>query len=338
MQRLHSFFHRYRWWLAAVGVAIVTFVVLLVWRWWPSDAVEMGRSVAVIECRSHYEIKSADSTLLCFSGAGADTSLVQPSLSAAASTVTSYATGCWVDRFLLLPSCKGRLLTAVDSVPSAPKGDLYQLLQGEKARLKRLRAALRSEMAEARYFLRVHSIQDGGYNIVARFANKTGRRLAEVDGLLARLDGIKPSMPLFYVHYTTYRVHYRDALGKLRHAVCIEEAKERDGRLRLLRVQGGTTPADVHALQLFPSWGKMPRQVLVAAIPGLAYRETGRVQTLPEVCQSTLADGRCDVPAMLAGNGSAVFSTRGHFLGILSDGRFYGKKALHRLLRRGGWK
>jgi len=338
MKRSDTFFHRYRWWVAAVGVAIALFVALVLWRWWPSDAVAMSRSVAVVECRSHYEIKSADSTLLCFSSTRADSSLMQLSLSPAASTVTSYSTGCWVDCFLLLPSCKGRLVTSLDTVPSAPKGDLHRLLEQEKARLKTHRAALKSEAAEARYFLRVHSIQDGGYNIVARFAATTARRLAEADALLARLNAIKPSMPLFYVHYTTYKVHYRNALGQLQHAVCIEEAKERDGRLRLLRVQGSTTPADVHTLQLFPSWQKAPREVLVAGHPGMAYREMASAMVLPEVCPATIDDGRCDVPTMLAANGSAVFSARGHFLGILSDGRLYGRKALHRLLRRGDWQ
>src|SRR3712207_2636975 len=98
MKRSDTFFHRYRWWVAAVGVAIALFVALVLWRWWPSDAVAMSRSVAVVECRSHYEIKSADSTLLCFSSTRADSSLMQLSLSPAASTVTSHSTGCWVDR------------------------------------------------------------------------------------------------------------------------------------------------------------------------------------------------------------------------------------------------
>ena len=97
--------------LPAVPVAIFFIAYLLALR--PFSVKRMAACTALVECKSHYELLADGKPVVCFKTLG--DSLAPECLSLNTdSTVTTctYTTAIWVNRWPLLPSCAGLMLTA----------------------------------------------------------------------------------------------------------------------------------------------------------------------------------------------------------------------------------
>ena len=97
--------------LIALVIALLFVITWVTWTCWPSSGQQMKRAVAVIESKSWYEIVCNDKKVLFFADISSDSSLSRLSVHRDSSTLTTYSTGVWLNRYAVIPSCHGRLVT-----------------------------------------------------------------------------------------------------------------------------------------------------------------------------------------------------------------------------------
>ena len=109
--------------LQSLPIALAAIVVVIYGlSFLPRSAVRMERSVALVEGVTYYELRADGRPVAWFKRLGDSLTLDGLSLKADSSVMTRfYATGCWVDRYPFVPSCRGTLLVA--NGDSAAAGD-----------------------------------------------------------------------------------------------------------------------------------------------------------------------------------------------------------------------
>lgn len=83
--------------------------------------------------------------------------------------------GCWVSRYLLLPYCRGQVMTsnpdtAIVSILKAMNNNIKATLDKNMEKLLADSAQLAKKMDELGYYLERHNVNDDGYNIVGSYA------------------------------------------------------------------------------------------------------------------------------------------------------------------------
>ena len=165
--------------LQSLPIALAAIVVVIYGlSFLPRSAVRMERSVALVEGVTYYELRADGRPVAWFKRLGDSLTLDGLSLKADSSVMTRfYATGCWVDRYPFVPSCRGTLLVANgDSADagrlSAAGGRLRTVLRREAARLAVAAERLGRVTEEIDYYMRVHNVNDDGFNVMAAYSEE----------------------------------------------------------------------------------------------------------------------------------------------------------------------
>lgn len=315
--------------LPATVAAVAVFVYAL--SFVPLSAGRMARTVALVERVEYYRICADGRAVAWFSGIGdslrAD-GLALPGDSAA--VTRTYMNGVWVDKYPFFPSCPGLLLVARgDSLRRAwwtaaaaePLGVVEKAV--EQLAADSLPRAGRIE--ELDYYMRIHNVNDDGYNVMAaRTAAELTAKTA-ADSLLKLLRTASTARRLAVERVTAYTLLYNDTAGRIVRKACSEVYADGKNGFALLQTADREKPDGAVAVYLHqwltPESGAGD-SVTVAAMAGCtAYGYT------PEEARRTLtggmADGRGghDVPPLLAPDGAAVFSRHGWLEGVCVDGR-----------------
>lgn len=292
---------------------------ILAWRGWPASAKQMKRSAAIVECRSWYEVHTNGRTLLYFADIAADSSLVRASHRRDSAMQTTYSTGVWINRYSVLPSCRGRLATTASSKNKAEGTNGRQLMLQEKERNKKRVASLKLRLHELNYYLRVHNVQDEGYNAVADYTNTQKEYLAHCQMLSQVYDTIDQTKKLLLLYKKEYIVHYRNDKGKRRYATCRQISTDEEGETVLLQTSGQKTPAGVAPQSVMFWQAQQTGEALGVGYGGLGIAALASTGAAPSIVPIQLANGKHDLPAVLGGNGSPIFSTHGRFIGMVHN-------------------
>ena len=315
--------------LPAVPAAIFFIAYLLALR--PFSVKRMAACTALVECKSHYELLADGKPVACFKTLG--DSLTPECLSLKTdSTVTTrtYTTAIWVNRWPLLPSCAGLLLT-VNSDSTAEK----RLTQtGEKLpaivskAIGKLTENIRQldHMAEETdYYMKTHNVNDDGYNVMAELDESLKTRREKAEWLLAALEGAAEKKRLAMRLVTEYTLIRRDTAGRAVRTACRLMTADRTRPLRLLQTADRQMPDGASAVHL-NIW---PRpdidagdSLAIASYAGCnAYGYAPTAAKAQAFKGAAKGNGQHDVPPMLAPDGSPVFTERGRFAGISIHGR-----------------
>lgn len=297
----------------------------------PLSAESMERSVALVESVSHYELLADGKPVAFFRNL--DDSLQAEGLSpyAGQGTITkTYITACWVNRWPLLPSCNGLLLTANGDSTAEKK-----LAEANKKMSEIIRKAVEGTLTrlelldktaeETDYYMKTHNVNDDGYNTIAEYAAGLKQRKADAEKLLSLLTSASEGRHTAIRLVTKYAVISRDTAGKMLRTACSILTPDRTKPLRLLQTADRRTPDGAEALYfhqwLTPQPGKGDG-IATAAYPGCrlyGYRaDKARVQV---TAGTAAGKDRTDVPPVLAPDGSTVFTAYGRFAGISIDGK-----------------
>lgn len=320
---------------------LITLVILLLiiiawvtWSFWPSSARQMKRSVAIVACQSWYEMVCKGKTILYFSDIAADTALVRPSLQQDSCVRTTYSTGVWVNRYAFMPSCRGRMVTVMAKPDEINRQDARKLIENEKERNKKRIRQLRDQLKELNYYLRINNVHDEGYNTVAAYAYEKEAEKAHCIRLAQLFDTVRKTDRPQLIRKAVYTAYYRLPNGECQQARMREVGSSKQCQTVLLQTVGRTTPTGVAPLSVFFVNGKSHGAALAVGYGGLGVEELASSDASCSIIPTTIHDNRHDLPAVLGGDGSPVFSTRGYFIGITRGNEVITRSQLRDLLRK----
>ena len=131
-----------------------------------------------------------------------------------------------------------------------------------------------SEDSELQYYLRVHGVQDMGYQQIAAVATKVKAKVKELEQTKAAIDSLlaNTALPLGLRHKTTFTVHYRNGEGKNARAQCRLVNTDKRHRMALLQTLDETTPDGVKAQYLLP-WNTTNHRLIAVGFGGIGIEQ-----------------------------------------------------------------
>ena len=197
-----------------LGVSLVSWTT---WRLLPSSADEMRRCAVVVSATSWYEVTVDGKPLLYFAESDADSAVYNVTTDRKKALHRSFSTGVWTNDWLLMPSCKGRLVTISHAPSDVLRGsaDSTIIRLCREAVTARLRD-INKQKSELNYYMRVHNVQDYGYQEVAALDTRVNRAYTEAERVLQLIDSITDgNHGVFVKTHHEYTAIYRSAEGKL---------------------------------------------------------------------------------------------------------------------------
>lgn len=323
------------------GILIVVVAAWVTWRLWPPTADSLRRSVTVVECHTYNELHYGGHVVLFFNGVDNDKCLAQASTLQSEATDTIYTTATWVNRWSFWPSCRGRLITIAPGVAGLDGCNidsvLSRTLKAEQIRLKRLR----SERSELTYYLRVHGVQDPGYQSVAKVATQRDSAIAKssklVDVLRELTDKSSAKSRTTVKKISHFIAYYHGVGDTLRHVECQLLGDNTQRRVALLRTVDEQTPDGVVAVNVLPWNHYAEGDARAISFVGLGVKTFADTTVSATIVPGSInAYARHDFPAILASDGTPLYTKNGHFIGITSNRQIVRRRTLRKLLQKGG--
>ena len=219
----------------------------------PRSAGEMERSIALVESVSYYQICAGGKPVVWFKSLGDSCTPEGMTLKAdTAATTKRYATGCWVNKYPLFPSCPGLLLTAnADSTAwenvAAANKDIRRTLAKAAKRIDGTINQLKRKIEETDYYMKVHNVNDDGYNIMAVLAEDIKRQKAEAEKLAATLKTAAESGQAEIRIVTRHTLIYRDDTAERPvRKPCVTLTKTMTSPVTLLQTADNTLIVDAY--------------------------------------------------------------------------------------------
>lgn len=326
--------HNPRLKLMTLVILLLTIIAWVAWNFWPSSARQMKRSVAIVACQSWYEMVCKGKTILYFSDIAADTALVRSSLQQDSCVRTTYATGVWVNSCFYMPSCRGRMITVMAKPDELNRQHAWALIEREKERNQKRIRQLRAQLKELNYYLRIHNVHDEGYNTVAAYAYEKEAEKAYCMRLAQLFDTVRQADRPQLIRKEVYTAYYRLPNGECQQVRMREVGFSKQCQTVLLQTVGRKTPTGMAPVSIFFINGKAHGAALAVGYGGLGVEELATTHASCSIIPTTLRDNRHDLPAVLGGDGSPVFSTRGYFIGITKGNEVITRSQLRDLLRK----
>lgn len=314
-----------------LGVSLASWAT---WRLLPSSADEMKRCAVVVSAASWHEVLVDGKPLLYFAESYGDSAVSDLNTTRDEALHRTYSAGFWANRWLMMPSCEGKIVTAIETPTDALRAcaDSTIMRLCRKAAAARLKT-LKHQKSELNYYMRVHSVHDYGYQDVAALDTRVSSECAEAERVLHIIDSITAGKHGVCVKTRhEYTATYRTEEGKLmrtplRFVGCA------DG-LTLLQTADGKTPEGVATLALLPWNASDVGEARAVGFPTIAVKDMECDTISARILPARIAQGgKHNLPRMLAGNGTPVFSTKGRFVGVVSGDIVAARKTIRRILK-----
>lgn len=334
--------HKYRYALAIVLLIIVAATVI---SYWPSSRNAMKHSAVIIESRSYYTVDHNDSALFSFSNINKDSLLLGITTSPASVYPRCYSAGCWVNKYAIIPSCRGRILTCIDDehagkVTSIVTDSFIPIMRRQIKDTKIKLSSLRNKADDLKYYLSVHGVQDEGYDMISRYASRIYTDRDSINKIYKLLNSIDEKSNVRVSYHTDYTVIYRDAARQLKRIHCHALTSRSVDGFRLIQTDTKSTPSEANPQffhHLLP-WHDRRAQLIYAA----GYDGLGKESFNIGKAKSTLMPGYLNeslgnkashsIPKLFAPDGTPIFSDNGFFLGISKSGKVISTRKFHFLL------
>lgn len=313
-----------------LGVSLASWAT---WRLLPSSAEEMKRCAVVVSAASWHEVRVDGKPLLYFAESYGDSAVSDLNTTRDEALQCTYSAGFWANRWLMMPSCEGRIVTAIETPTDALRAcaDSTIMRLCRKAAAARLKT-LKHQKSELNYYMRVHSVHDYGYQDVAALDTRVSSECAEAERVLHIIDSITAGKHGICVKTRhEYTATYRTEEGKLMRTP-MRFVGSADG-LTLLQTADGKTPEGVATLALLPWNASDVDEARAVGFPTIAVKDMECDTISARIIPARIAQGgKHNLPRMLAGNGTPVFSTKGRFVGVVSGDTVAARKTIRRIL------
>lgn len=240
--------------------------------------------------------------------------------------------GFWVNRYPLIPSCNGLLITSFtseDANTSFSSKDIYNLINRNKNIIKREKEILQHHLSETDYYLKVHSVSDEGYNNIARYHTNEKKRantLLEVEKILNETN---KSSKIEIKPIITYK-----GIVESKSIILEEHYKDTAKELYVLQTQNKETPSNTYAISILP-WKEILSPIVFAATYMGWYESdiASRKDTCSIVPGKILRNSSHNFPHYLVGIGSPIFNRHGIFIGCVQHKKYSNKQQLNSLIK-----
>ena len=240
--------------IAAAAILALLAAAWLTYRIWPDDGERALRAHTQITLCRYYQIGDKRGNQLYFAAIGKDSLLQELTWNAQKiRSRDSHADGFWANRSWIYPSCGGRIIAIMpdEHTPAAadipPSILITNQLRAEKLKLAKLCHLL----TELKYYLRVHGVQDEGYDIVAKYTTNALLRKDTLAKNIALLERMAKNPNITIRRADRYVTTYQTPDGKTAQTACRIVARGAHHKL-LLRTNDGKTPDGVKAISIMP--------------------------------------------------------------------------------------
>lgn len=313
-----------------LGISLVSWTT---WRLLPASADDMRRCAVIVSATSWHEVTVDGKPLLYFSESEGDSVVNDVTTEREDVLHRNFSTGVWTNDYLLMPSCEGRLVTVCrapsDVLRSCADSTIIRLCR--EAVTTRLRD-IKKQKSELNYYMRVHNVQDYGYQEVAALDTRIDKAYAEAQHVLHLIDSVvNGNHGVFVKTHHEYTATYRSAEGKLMHAP-LRLIGEVNG-MTLLQTADGKTPKGVAAVSLLPWNASDDCEALATSLPTIGEKGMECDTVSARIIPAQLKQGRThSIPRILASDGAPVFSARGRFIGVVCGDTIASRKTIKRVL------
>ena len=323
------------WKIIALVVLVVLAGAFLTWRLWLTSADGMRRSAAIVQCRSWYQLNADGQPQLYLSELQqGDTLFRKVSLHRDSAWQYAYAEGCWMNRFAWFPSCLGRLVTVRTDTATLCRMGPHILLQRERKMLMNRLKGLLSEDSELKYYLRVHSVRDNGYQTIASLVVRTDSAIADLRRTIKVIGRINPRAHLVLTRMHAYTVFYHNANGRLKRVYCLPVNRHADKQLLLLQTVSRLKPLGVLAESAMPWGGDTDGALVAVGFEGLSEPAFADTISRPVIIPGRQRHSRHDIAPIQAANGAPVFSEQGRFTGIIVGREIVSRQRVVQLFKK----
>lgn len=315
--------------LPFLSVAIV--IVLYLLSFMPLSTTDMTASNTIICHEAHYELTADGKRMFCFKTLS--DSLIPENIRCNHSSETTLRTiinGCWVNSLPFIPSCRGTILTTnpdsaqikrMENAGRNIKGMLNKALQQKEKETKLL--ARKDE--ECRYFLKIHNVNDDGFNTIAEYSEKVKTDRKETDSIIAAIKTALKSKHLSLKRIRTYTLLYNKGEAKQCRKACRVITKNKKQPFCLIQTIDKKTPDNAHAIYMH-QWLTPDiasgRRILVAAYPDCNLHETAATAIKNNINEGKISQPPYhNMPQIISPDGSPVFTVKGMVMGINMQGK-----------------
>ena len=206
------------------------------------------KSTALVEIASVCEIHVDGKPVLTF----APDTLITPAV--------------WINRWWLLPSCRGNLATYDPRKEEGTGGkDMDEWLQERRERNDSILLGLLHLQEETNYFLRKHTVKEEGFELVAKHAERVQHMIDSIQEMNLRLEEAIGNGHAKLLRKRDFCALYQQD-GKLTREPC-RLARESGKQIRL-QTEGKRKPAGVKAISLWP-WARHIDEEIYLSLYGM---------------------------------------------------------------------
>lgn len=310
-------------------VGIIVLIVVLIggfaaWMLVPASAGSMLRSTVVVEQKVWQEVCVDGKPLLYFDAAEGDTVLVGVTANRDSAMHRHLLAGCWLNGYTAIPLCRGRVVTVFKPAQQLPKvKDDSTIVRLCRASIAEQARRLHSQQTELKYYLRVHGVQDNGYQAIAGMASHIDMIYKDVQRAGRLLDSVASGHRHRFALRTavSYTAVYSNDSGRVARAPLNVLSIGKKRQTITLQTTDATTPDGVSALHTLLWNCDKERDIRAVGYPGLGESglESDTIQPVI-VPGRRLSGARHDLPRVLVSDGAPVFTAKGQFMGIVAGG------------------
>jgi len=345
MKCIHIRFNKNFLW--AVPVILIILASFIIASYWPSTRDAMKRSIAIVEYSSYYRITTDKKDTLFFDTLDKDTAMNVLSSDCKNLGQKKYATGCWINKYAIIPSCFGKLLMVaddgnIDSIKMVAQSNFNSILNKEKDKAAEYLKTLKDESDDLSYYIRVHGVQDEGYNNISQYATKTSEKIKIAQKTMAIINSLKPNVKVSVEYLTDYRIIYRDNGNKLNTEHCHQIIANGKSGFRMIQTDSKETPEYARPQHFHHLWAWLERKgktIFIAGYSGINDGSFDYKKTNSDITAGILKEflgnkAAHTVNYSFAQDGSPVFSKSGFFLGVSYHGAVINTRQFYFLLKK----
>ena len=224
---------------------LVLLLIYIVFRCLPPSQEEVDKSAVAIRQEAYYTLE-ADGKPLAYFADYVDSAFVGGSINKdSIHTRCMTQRGYWVNRLPVVPSCHGRILIRWNYKPLTIvnlKGNgVLRLIRQTMTQMDSELDGLQTKRNEMGYYLRVHSVQDYGYNKIAEYHTEVVQQMDSLRRMMKVLDSLSTSSARLRIRQQN-RYTIQTSSKKAKPTVCNRLEIDKKNDCVLLQTESKRTP------------------------------------------------------------------------------------------------
>ena len=227
------------------GILLILLLIYIVFRCLPPSQEEVDKSAVAIRQEAYYTLE-ADGKPFAYFADYVDSAFVGGSINKdSIHTRCMTQRGYWVNRLPVVPSCHGRILIRWNYKPLTivnlkGKGVL-RLIRQTMTQMDSELDGLQTKRNEMGYYLRVHSVQDYGYNKIAEYHTEVVQQMDSLRRVIKVLDSLSTSSAQLRIRQQN-RYAIQTSSKKAKPTVCNRLEIDKKNDCVLLQTESKRTP------------------------------------------------------------------------------------------------